>query len=87
MCDCNCKDKELMDRIAKGGDLTKEDLVITNYNDCNNRCGLNPSNICPYCLGSGKLKAMQSAMTYDAGSIRYSDTKVKCSYCNGKGYL
>lgn len=44
-----------------------------------------PLNICPYCFGSGKLKAMQSAMTYDAGSIRYSDTKIKCSHCNGTG--
>ena len=43
-------------------------------------------NICPYCLGSGKLKIMQSAMTYDAGSVRLSDAKVKCNYCNGKGF-
>lgn len=43
-------------------------------------------NICPHCLGSGKLKAMQAAMTYDAGSIRVNDTKVKCSHCNGRGF-
>ena len=42
--------------------------------------------LCPYCLGSGKLKAMQSAMTYDAGSIRAKDTKVKCRNCNGTGF-
>lgn len=44
------------------------------------------NNICPYCLGLGKLKAMQSAMTYDAGSVRVNDTKVKCNYCNGEGF-
>ena len=43
-------------------------------------------NICPYCLGTGKLKAMQSAMTYDAGTVRVNDTKVKCIYCNGTGH-
>jgi len=43
-------------------------------------------NICPYCLGLGKLKAMQTAMTYDAGSIRTKDTLVKCSHCDGKGF-
>lgn len=42
-------------------------------------------NICPYCLGTGKLKAMQSLATFNVGSIRGSDTKVKCKYCNGSG--
>ncbi len=41
--------------------------------------------ICWACGGSGKLKAMQSAMTYDAGLIRAKDTTVKCPYCNGTG--
>lgn len=27
-------------------------------------------NICPYCLGSGELKAMQSLSTFNGGSIR-----------------
>lgn len=26
--------------------------------------------ICPCCFGQGKVKAMQSYMTYDAGSVR-----------------
>lgn len=43
-------------------------------------------NICWACGGSGKLKAMQSAMTYDAGSIRAKDTTVKCPHCNGTGF-
>ena len=46
---------------------------------------LSMSNTCPYCLGSGKLKSMQRALTYDAGSVRAADTKVKCNHCNGTG--
>ena len=41
--------------------------------------------ICPYCLGRGKLKAMQMAMTYDSGTVRCNDTFVKCTYCKGTG--
>jgi DnaJ-class molecular chaperone len=41
--------------------------------------------ICPACLGSGKVKAMQSYMTYDAGSVRGPDTKVTCPSCKGTG--
>lgn len=44
-------------------------------------------NICPYCLGAGKLKAMQRAMYIGGGSTRVQDTKVKCSHCNGKGFV
>lgn len=42
-------------------------------------------NICPYCLGSGKLKVMQSVAVIGGGSVRGKDKKVKCSYCNGSG--
>lgn len=42
-------------------------------------------NICSYCLGSGKLKAMQSSAVIGGGSIRGVDTKVKCEYCGGSG--
>jgi len=45
----------------------------------------NLTNTCPYCLGSGKLKAMQSAAMFGGGSIRVQDTKVKCEHCNGTG--
>lgn len=34
--------------------------------------------ICPYCFGTGRLKAMQSYMTYNAGTIRGPDTWVTC---------
>jgi DnaJ-class molecular chaperone len=43
--------------------------------------------ICSACRGSGKLKAMQAAMTYDAGPIRAKDTIVKCPYCKGTGFM
>jgi len=41
--------------------------------------------LCPRCLGSGKVRAMQNYMTYDAGTIRGPDTFVKCPDCNGTG--
>lgn len=40
--------------------------------------------ICHYCLGSGKLKAMQSAI-YKNASIRANDITVKCKHCKGTG--
>jgi len=42
--------------------------------------------LCPTCLGSGKLKAMQAAMTYDAGTVRAADTTIKCNMCKGSGW-
>ncbi|WP_297993994.1 hypothetical protein [uncultured Clostridium sp.] len=48
---------------------------------------LKGSIICPCCLGSGKLKAMQSITTFNCGSIRWQDTSVKCERCNGKGLI
>ena len=44
-------------------------------------------NICPYCRGIGKLKAMQSMSTLDGVSIMGKDTTVKCKYCNGAGVI
>lgn len=41
--------------------------------------------ICLTCFGRGKLKAMQTMMTYDAGPIRGPDTTVKCPDCKGTG--
>lgn len=43
------------------------------------------SYLCPYCLGSGKLKAMQSAALFGGGSIRDKDTTAKCTHCKGTG--
>lgn len=40
--------------------------------------------ICPFCLGVGKLKAMQSIAAYN-GSIRGKDKTVRCKYCKGTG--
>lgn len=41
--------------------------------------------ICPYCLGSGKRKAMQSAISRKWTSIRWEDTEQDCQYCKGTG--
>lgn len=46
-----------------------------------------PKNVCPYCCGTGKLKAMQNAITYEGVSIRVQDTLVKCNRCKGTGLL
>ena len=43
------------------------------------------SDLCSHCFGTGKQKAMQMTMTYDVGSVRVNDTKVKCIHCNGTG--
>lgn len=40
---------------------------------------------CPYCGGSGKLYAMQSVALIGGGSVRGSDTIVKCNHCRGTG--
>lgn len=42
---------------------------------------------CPYCFGTGKLKAMQSMATYNAGSVRGKDATVKCTFCKGRGVI
>ena len=55
-------------------------MIINNFN-----INVFDSNkICPFCLGTEKLKIMQSIATYD-GSIRGKDKKVRCKYCNGTG--
>lgn len=41
---------------------------------------------CPYCFGSGSLKAMQTVVA-DVGSIRGKDTQVNCKYCKGTGLV
>lgn len=42
---------------------------------------------CPYCLGSGKLKAMQSVVISYGWSIRGKDTQVGCIHCKGTGLI
>ncbi|MGK4042209.1 hypothetical protein AB0Y20_07885 [Heyndrickxia oleronia] len=44
------------------------------------------SDLCHYCMGSGKLKAMQNAKLLNLNkSIRVQDTEVECPHCNGTG--
>lgn len=43
--------------------------------------------LCPKCLGSGKVKAMQAARYIGGPSIRVKDTVVPCDRCGGLGYL
>lgn len=44
-------------------------------------------NVCSYCLGTGKLKVMQSIAMFNGESIRGKDTTVKCKHCNGIGVI
>lgn len=71
---------DLMKNLIKSEDICKEFNipmeVVTKVND---------RAICTHCLGSGTVKAMQSATVKGETSIRYADTKVKCKYCNGIG--
>lgn len=41
--------------------------------------------ICPHCLGSGRVRAMQMYMVHGGGSIRGPDTSVECPTCHGTG--
>ena len=43
------------------------------------------NDVCPCCLGSGELKAMQSAIAHDGSTVRTNDTKVECNCCKGTG--
>lgn len=42
---------------------------------------------CPYCLGSGALKAMQSVAICEGWSVRGKDTQVECIHCKGTGLV
>ncbi len=37
---------------------------------------------CPVCFGTGKLRAMQSAVALNGESIRYKDTMIDCGNCD-----
>lgn len=41
--------------------------------------------LCPFCFGSGKLKEMQSAATFNGASIRCKNTTMPCRHCSGTG--
>jgi len=42
--------------------------------------------LCPHCLGSGKVRAMQMYAVRGGGSVRGPDTFVVCPTCFGCGY-
>jgi DnaJ-class molecular chaperone len=45
-----------------------------------------PLDLCHYCMGSGQLKAMQSAkILHSNGTVRVQDTELECPHCNGTG--
>ena len=48
---------------------------------------INITNTCPYCLGSGEIRAMQSMAVINAPSIRGKDKKGICGKCNGRGRI
>ena len=43
--------------------------------------------LCPYCFGSGKLKAMQSVAVCRGVSARSEDIQVECKHCKGIGLI
>lgn len=46
----------------------------------------NISDLCNYCFGTGKQKAMQMALTAKRETIRAIDTLVICENCKGLGF-
>ncbi|MGL4573058.1 MAG: hypothetical protein ACRCVJ_18605 [Clostridium sp.] len=42
---------------------------------------------CNHCMGTGNVKAMQSACAYGKDSVKWYDTTIKCKFCNGKGII
>lgn len=43
--------------------------------------------MCLYCSGTGKLKAMQSAISNNGTCVRTIDKIIKCKHCEGTGYV
>lgn len=66
-------------RTGQGGNRTMNSIKVSTPIE------IQLSELCTQCLGSGKQRAMQRAMTYECGSIRYKDKKVKCEACKGTG--
>lgn len=60
--------------------------IIDKQADINNYININIKT-CPYCCGSGELKAMQSVAITEGLSARGKDTKMKCKHCNGSGLI
>ena len=51
------------------------------------RTPANLGRLCPKCLGSGKVRAMQAARYICGPVVRVKDTVVPCDCCGGLGYL
>lgn len=51
------------------------------------RTPANLGRLCPKCLGSGKVRAMQAARYIGGPAVRVKDTAVPCDRCEGLGYL
>ncbi len=51
------------------------------------RTPANLGRLCPKCLGSGKVRAMQAARYIGGPAVRVKDTAVPCDRCGGFGYL
>ena len=54
--------------------------------------GITAGDVCPKCLGSGKVKAMQMARYINGPTVRVEDTRVEdtrvaCDLCGGSGRL
>jgi hypothetical protein len=49
--------------------------------------GITAGDVCPKCLGSGKVKAMQMARCINGPTVRVEDTRVACDLCGGSGRL
>lgn len=49
--------------------------------------GITAGDVCPKCLGSGKVKAMQMARYINGPAVRVEDTRVACDLCGGSGRL
>ena len=49
--------------------------------------GITAGGVCPKCLGSGKVKAMQMARYINGPTVRVEETRVACDVCGGSGRL
>lgn len=45
--------------------------------------GITAGDVCPKCLGSGKVKAMQMARYINGPTVLVEDTRVACDLCGG----
>lgn len=41
--------------------------------------------MCPYCMGTGKLKAKRAARQLNGPPVVYDEVLMVCNFCNGTG--